>query len=140
MTYLFNMIITINPDGHLKNLDGVKLLNKFEEFSGKTIELSFKKVSNARTAEQNRYLHGVVLPYLQEALQDSGMELEMMGVKIPPTMELTKLFFKVAFNESKDTSKSTVDELRGAIESCRNYASANLECYIPSAGEADLAY
>jgi len=130
-----NIIALLGDEGHLNNSDSVKLLNMLEKHSNQPVEIHIKKLNDIRSSKQNRYLHGGVLEHLAIALNESGNETEAMGVKIPWTKEFVKIFFKIAFNESKDTSKSTVEELSKAIGKCRDHSSANLGYYIPSADE-----
>ncbi len=45
-------------------------------FAGKSIEVTFRRVRNYRSSEQNRYYWGVVVPLVCEGFRDAGNDLQ----------------------------------------------------------------
>ena len=104
-----------------------ELLTKLE---GQNIELTIRRKRRTRTNQQNRYLHGVVIPTLAEHLGYDQVEMK----------QALKWRFLQVHHDKLPTVRYTAEldtaEMTEFIEQIRRLA-AELGCDIPSPGEVD---
>lgn len=104
----------------LKGLDGVYVLD-------------VKEYKPTRSNEQNRYLHGVVFKLIADVTGYSIEEVkELMREMFLNDMKVLH-GIEVPFNKS--TTKLDKKEMSEFIEKIRDWASLELNCYIPSPNE-----
>jgi hypothetical protein len=121
MGYIENGVLYLEKDWKYN-----ELVKKLE---GQQVELQLRKRRMVRTNQQNRYLHGVVIPILAEHLGYDHIEMK----------DALKWRFLQTHQDKLPTVRSTAElstaEMTEFIEQIRRLA-AELGCDIPSPGEA----
>ena len=136
-----NLIIQLDQQG--KVIAGRrKLMQALQSLSGQRVLLTIEKYKRKRTSSQNRYLHGVVFPMLQQRLLDLGWK---EAVSIEWVKDLIKYqFLKMeTVNEKtgevitsiRATSSLTTSEMMDFIADIQQWSAETLELYIPDPNE-----
>ena len=136
-----NLIIQLDQQG--KVIAGRRrLIQALQSLSGQRVLLTIEKYKRKRTSPQNRYLHGVVFPMLQQRLLDLGWK---EAVSIEWVKDLIKYqFLKMeTVNEKtgevitsiRATSSLTTSEMMDFIADIQQWSAETLELYIPDPNE-----
>ena len=136
-----NLIIQLDQQG--KVIAGRrKLMQALQSLSGQRVLLTIEKYKRKRTSSQNRYLHGVVFPMLQQRLLDLGWK---EAVSIEWVKDLIKYqFLKMeTVNEKtgevitsiRATSSLTTSEMMDFIADIQQWSAETLGLYIPDPNE-----
>ena len=136
-----NLIIQLDQQG--KVIAGRRrLIQALQSLSGQRVLLTIEKYKRKRTSSQNRYLHGVVFPMLQQRLLDLGWK---EAVSIEWVKDLIKYqFLKMeTVNEKtgevitsiRATSSLTTSEMMDLIADIQQWSAETLGLYIPDPNE-----
>ena len=136
-----NLIIQLDQQG--KVIAGRRrLIQALQSLSGQRVLLTIEKYKRKRTSSQNRYLHGVVFPMLQQRLLDLGWK---EAVSIEWVKDLIKYqFLKMeTVNEKtgevitsiRATSSLTTSEMMDFIADIQQWSAETLGLYIPDPNE-----
>ena len=136
-----NLIIQLDQQG--KVIAGRRrLIQALQSLSGQRVLLTIEKHKRKRTSPQNRYLHGVVFPMLQQRLLDLGWK---EAVSVECVKDLIKYqFLKMeTVNEKtgevitsiRATSSLTTSEMMDFIADIQQWSAETLELYIPDPNE-----
>ena len=136
-----NLIIQLDKQG--KVIAGRRrLIQALQSLSGQRVLLTIEKYKRKRTSSQNRYLHGVVFPMLQQRLLDLGWK---EAVSIEWVKDLIKYqFLKMeTVNEKtgevitsiRATSSLTTSEMMDFIADIQQWSAETLGLYIPDPNE-----
>ena len=130
-------------DGKLKISFQDRFTEAIKAFPDCRVLLTVRKIYNSRSIQQNKYLHGVVIPEVQRGLIDAGYspnEITTNAVK-----DLLKYRFakKEIVNTTtgetiemiQATHEMNTAEMTDFIEEVRRFASEYLGVYIPSPNE-----
>ena len=104
----------------------------FYPHEGKTVEVVVRRKRKARSNQQNRYYHGVVLRLISDTTGYSPTEAH----------EAMKMLFLLAHRDGlPDTVRSTADlstaEMEEYLSQVRQWASVEISTYIPDPNEID---
>jgi hypothetical protein len=136
-----NLIIQLDQQG--KVIAGRRrLIQALQSLSGQRVLLTIEKYKRKRTSSQNRYLHGVVFPMLQQRLLDLGWK---EAVSIEWVKDLIKYHFlkMETVNEKtgevitsiRATSSLTTSEMMDFIADIQQWSAETLGLYIPDPNE-----
>ena len=132
--------------GKVKESGALHIFNrkKFDEsilyFLGKDVIITIEKKTRKRSLSQNAYLHGVVIPMVQEGFLGVGYKYSLSETKT----DLKRMF---AIHEKinketgeireyiKETSTMTTVELMDFIEQIQRWAAEYLNIIIPDPNE-----
>lgn len=140
-------VISQFKEGQLQNRTG--LVNLFRSLKNGTYEISVTHISK-RSNQQNRYLHGLLIPEFRKALNSVGyneVKTDEQAKLIMKSMFLTKSFSRQ--NEDnviekvhyvQDTSALSKEEMRVLIEEVISFAAENMNYQIPYPGEQLAMY
>lgn len=134
------VIITKITDGKLTRPAYQGIKDFIAKHEGKTIEINLKKARSKRSDNQNRYMWGVVIPYLQEGFKGIGYHL---------SKEEVHTFVKGKFNTLEivneqtgetvtmpiSTTQLTKTEFGEYLEKIFQFSAEFLGVVIPNAGE-----
>ena len=110
-----------------KHPDSVKL-------EGKRVSIEILEIKSTRSVLQNRYYWGVVLKYFSDETGYSAEEChELMKLRFLKQVPL--IFNGIAYNIAGSTKKLNTKEFVDYLNNVRDFASQELNCYIPSPGE-----
>ena len=135
------LLIQIDDNGKVK-VGRKRLIKALQSFSGLKVVLSIEKAKRKRTSPQNRYLHGVVFPMIQERLIELGWK---EAVNIEWVKDLCKYQFlkKETSNEKtgevitfvEATSALSTSEMMDFIADLQQWSAETLDLYIPDPNE-----
>lgn len=118
-------------DGKLKLESRDLFLMYVESFDGHEVQLTLKKKSKPRSNQQNRYYWGVVIKTLADHLGYTPDEMH----------DALRMKFLIDRERQLPTIKSTTTLSTITFEeymtSVRQWASQELDCYIPEPNEVD---
>ena len=132
-------IYTEVKNGKLTNRN--KIIEAYQSFEGKRIEVTFQRAKKKRSNPQNRYYWGVIVPFFQQGIKECFGELwsaekthehlklnfnfeEKVNVK---TSEVTKLY--------KSTSENSTIEMEEYHERIRVWMFDNMDIVVPLPNE-----
>ena len=115
-------------------------------FAGKSIEVTFRRVRNYRSSEQNRYYWGVVVPLVCEGFRDAGNDLQSSN---PEHCQLIHDYLKSRFLPARTvadangeqhslpptTTALSTSEMMDYIAQVQQFAAEFLNVNIPDPGE-----
>lgn len=132
---------TITATGELKLDDKARFKRALSRLAGRRVVVRIVGEERQRSLAQNAYLHGVLIPALQQAW---SFERSKTGT-LPLSLEQAKVVFKLVFIGSvqtawgpvprKGTSECTTKELSKAIDEARAYARETWAMNIPAPNE-----
>lgn len=132
---------TITAAGKLQLEDKARFEHALSRMAGRRVVVRIMGEDRLRTLAQNAYLHGVLIPALQQAW---SFERAKTGAS-PLSLEQAKTVFKLAFIGSiqtawgpiprKGTSECTTKELSKAIDEARAYSRDTWGMNIPAPNE-----
>lgn len=117
-------------------IENKKFIGKIDlsSFEGKKVVIEVTEHKRTRSDLQNRYYWGVVLKYLSDETGHTQEELHEI-MKLRFLKPVAMIFNGVAYNIAPSTTKLNTGEFSTFIEQIRDFASAELSCYIPSPDE-----
>jgi predicted SPOUT superfamily RNA methylase MTH1 len=110
-----------------------KFIVRLASLEGKRVEVIIRKETNTRTSNQNRYYFGIVLAVLSE---HTGYEVEQMHDALKEKFASKRLDNGLMITER--TSKMSTVRFTEYIDQIKRWASIEMGCYIPDAGEIEI--
>jgi len=126
-------------DGRLKVYKSKEFAELIRVYEGKQIEVKVSRKHSHRSLQQNAYFHAI-LPFIREALKDTGNIMTVEDIKIM----LKSMFLKQDIVDSEGTVMG--QRIRGTHElnkvefgefmsDCNHWCIEYLSCEIPKPGE-----
>jgi hypothetical protein len=109
----------------------------YSKFEGKKVVIEIKEHKSTRSQMQNNYYWGVVIKYLADEIGYQSFEYEQLHeiLKLKFLKPVPKIFNGIAYNIPQSTTKLNTSEFKDYIEDIRDFASKELNCYIPEPNE-----
>jgi len=127
---------SVQQDGTLK-LPGAKIRREVAEFSGKEIEVTFRRKRKHRSDPQNRYYWGVVVEMIRAGMKDMGDTVtpdqvhEFLKWRFLREQRIDESTGEVLYEYAGSTAKLKTAEFGEYIEKCCQFAAEMLGVSIP---------
>lgn len=128
----------VNENGILHVFNRKVFDEAVKRFAGKDIEITVKKKKSVRSSQQNRYYFGIVIPVLQNGLNEVGYDMNKQDVHefIKANFCYNEIVNKETgeiFRVTKSTTRLNKSEFSEMIEKIKIFASEYLNVLIPDA-------
>jgi hypothetical protein len=127
---------TITKDGRLILDDREGFQVSLQKFAEKKVDVIVKPRSRPKTPNQNRYFHGVVVPFIAEQMghrADSPFENDQVREYLKERCGV-KMVFRFGFMETfvpKSISLYTVEDYKILIDGCGELCQKFFNCVLP---------
>lgn len=134
------VIITKITDGKMTRPAYLQIKEFIAKNEGKHIEINLKKARSKRSDQQNKYMWGVVIPYLQDGFKNIGYQLSKDEVHqfIKSKFNLIEIVNEQTGDTVQvplSTTQLTKTEFGEYLEKIFQFSAEFLGVVIPSAGE-----
>lgn len=132
LTYYGNVTL----DGTLK-LPGAKIRNEVRVFTGKEIEVIFRRKRKHRSDPQNRYYWGVVVEMIRAGMKEMGDKVtpnqvhEFLKWRFLRTQKIDEATGEVLYEYAGSTADLSTVEFSEYVEKCCQFAAEFLGVSIP---------
>lgn len=135
------LFCTVDEHGKI-TLGRQKLIKALQSFAGKRVTLTIERQFKKRSGQQNRYFHGLVIPLIQQRLQELGWKEAISETWVKDLVKLQCLKTETV-NELtgevmpsiKPTSGLSTSEFMELLADIQQWAAEKLDLYIPDPNE-----
>ena len=135
------LLCTVDDNGKIVS-GRTKLIKALQSFSGKRVTLTIERQFKKRSGQQNRYFHGLVIPLIQQRLQELGWKEAISETWVKDLVKLQCLKTETVnestgevFETIRNTSGLTTSEFMNLIADIQQWAAEKLDLYIPDPNE-----
>jgi hypothetical protein len=116
--------------------DDIYLISKFlKKLENKDVKIEIKKIELTRSVKQNKYYWGTVIGMISEEYFGSRSEEDTMkvheGFRKKFLNKTPLIIFDVELPQTYSTTELTISEFAEYVDKIRDYASQELNLYIP---------
>ena len=135
------LFCTVDDNGKITS-GRQKLIKALQSFAKHKIRISIEEQFKKRTNPQNRYFHGLVIPLIQQRLQELGWKEAISETWVKDLVKLQCLKTESVnentgevFEAIRNTSGLSTSEFMNLIADIQQWAAEKLDLYIPDPNE-----